>query len=397
MGNGGSGAPSLRGLGSASLIDIHCGGDLVQSVIGLMSGTSLDGVDAAVVETDGERIAAFGRRVTVPYDPRLRGRLRALIDRAPRLSPDDPELLAAERALTVVHADAIAALATPATLVGFHGQTILHDPARRRTWQIGDAALLARLTGLPVVHDFRSADVSAGGEGARLVPVFHAALLADDVPRPTAILNIGGVANLTVVPGIGTDGLIACDTGPGNALLDDWAMRHTGVPLDRDGALASSGRVHEPTLEHLLADPFFARAAPKSLDRQTFAGALDAMDGLSAADGAATLVAFTARAIARLPLRQAPATIFVCGGGPRKTGHDACDRDGDRRGCEAGRDAGLGRGCARSAVFCVSRGPVAPGRAAELPGHDGRRPPVPGRPLQSAASAIVLRAMTRPT
>ena len=289
----------------------------MQSVIGLMSGTSLDGVDAAVVETDGVRVAALGRRVTVPYDPKLRGRLRTLIDRAPRLSPDDPELLAAERALTVVHADAIAALATPATLVGFHGQTILHDPVRARTWQIGDAALLARLTGLPVVHDFRSADVSAGGEGAPLVPVFHAALLADDVPRPAAILNIGGVANLTVVPGIGTDGLIACDTGPGNALLDDWAMRHTGVPLDRDGALASSGRVHEPTLEHLLAHPFFARAAPKSLDRQTFAGALDAIDGLSAADGAATLVAFTARAIARLPLPQAPATIFVCGGGRR--------------------------------------------------------------------------------
>ncbi len=289
----------------------------MENVVGLMSGTSLDGVDAAALETDGERVGRFGRSVTIAYEPALRRRLRALIERAPSLPDDDPELLAVENALTLVHADAVSALASPASLIGFHGQTILHDPARGRTWQIGDAALLARLTGLPVMHDFRSADVAAGGEGAPLVPVFHAALLPAHVARPAAILNIGGVANLTVVPRLGDDGLIACDTGPGNALLDDWAMRHTGEPLDRDGALAAAGRPHEPTLDLLLADPFFTWPAPKSLDRQSFSRALDAVVALPASDGAATLVAFTARAVARLPLADRPSTIFVCGGGRR--------------------------------------------------------------------------------
>ena len=288
----------------------------MQTVIGLMSGTSLDGVDAAAVETDGVRVGRLGRSITIAYDGALRARLRALIDRAPALPPDDPELLSVERAITAVHADAVGALAVPASLLGFHGQTILHDPARGRTWQIGDAALLARLTGLPVVHDFRSADVTAGGQGAPLVPVFHAALLPADAPRPAAILNIGGVANLTVVPAPG-GALVACDTGPGNALLDDWAMRHTGRPIDRDGALALRGRVHRPTLDRLLAHPFFSRPAPKSLDRQSFSGALAAVDALSAEDGAATLAAFTAHAVARLPLAQPLSSIFVCGGGRR--------------------------------------------------------------------------------
>ena len=289
----------------------------MQNVIGLMSGTSLDGVDAAVIETDGTRVGGLGARVTVAYEPPLRARLRELIERAPSLPSDDPELLAVEYALTCIHADAVASLATSADLVGFHGQTILHDPGRARTWQIGDAALLARLTGLPVVHDFRSADVASGGQGAPLVPLFHAALLPDHVARPAAILNIGGVANLTVVPARGDLGLIACDTGPGNALLDDWAMRHTGEPLDRDGALAARGTPHAPTLDALLAHPFFARSAPKSLDRQSFAGALDAVASLSPEDGAATLVAYTAGAVARLPLPAALSTIFVCGGGRR--------------------------------------------------------------------------------
>ncbi len=284
-------------------------------VVGLMSGTSLDGVDAAVLHTDGERIGAAGPSVTIPYDDALRRALRTLLDRAPTLAADDQALREAERALTRVHADAVRALGVRPDLIGFHGQTILHDPKRRRTWQIGDAAWLADRAGAPVVHDFRSADVAAGGEGAPLVPLFHAALLPDGVARPVAVLNIGGVANLTFVPAPGAGALLAGDTGPGNALLDDWAWRHIGVPCDRDGALARAGRADRDIVARLLADPFFRRPPPRSLDRQAFAGALDAVAHLTPEDGAATLVAFTVGAIVALPLPAMPARYLVCGGG----------------------------------------------------------------------------------
>jgi len=288
----------------------------VLRAIGLMSGTSLDGVDAAIIETDGVGVTAFGPSLHIPYDPALRAALRALLDDAPHLPPDAPALRAAEDALTRRHAEAVLALmahpdAGPIDLIGFHGQTILHDPAHRRTWQIGDATLLSRLCGLPVVHDFRSDDVAGGGQGAPLVPVYHAALLGGC--RGRAILNVGGVANVTL---IGPDGALhACDTGPGNALMDDWAMRHTGHPCDVDGALARAGRVDHAVLGRLLADPFFSRPAPKSLDRLTFHRVLADIAALSAQDGAATLTAFTAHAVRRTPLPAGVDAWFVCGGG----------------------------------------------------------------------------------
>lgn len=281
-------------------------------VIGLMSGTSLDGVDAAWLETDGETVARFGPALTLPYAPGLRAALRRLIDRAPVLPPDDPALLATTEALTRRHAEAVAALGQPAELIGFHGQTILHSPRAGRTWQIGDAALLARLTGLPVAHDFRAADVAAGGEGAPLVPAYHAAL-ATGLPRPLAVLNLGGVGNITFLPEAGPP--IACDTGPGNALLDDYCLARLGEPMDRDGALARAGTPDEAALASLLAHPFFARPAPKSLDRQDFAGALGVVAALPPADAAATLAAFTARAAALAPLPAPPRRLLVTGGG----------------------------------------------------------------------------------
>mgnify|MGYP004712090257 CR=1 FL=1 len=295
------------------------------NVVGLMSGTSLDGVDAALLCTDGEQVLAHGPSLTHPYPSELRASLRDLLDRAPVLAPDDPELLAATHALSRLHAEAVLQLCRrapdmPPELVGFHGQTILHAPASLatgqagagRTWQIGDAALLSAMTDLPVIHDFRSADVRAGGEGAPLAPLYHAALLAGQ-PRPVAVLNLGGVANLTLVRGNGA--VLACDTGPGNALLDDWAMRHTGRPFDQDGALARAGRVDSAVLDAMLAHPFFARPAPKSLDRLSFHALLALLDGLGAADGAATLTALSAQAVARTLLPEQPAAWFVCGGG----------------------------------------------------------------------------------
>jgi anhydro-N-acetylmuramic acid kinase len=282
--------------------------------IGLMSGTSLDGVDAAWLETDGERIGAFGPTLTVPYDDRLRADLRRILDNAPRLDPYDRRLKSAAARLTEYHVRAVAALGRQADLIGFHGQTILHQPDRRRTWQIGDAAELAWRTGVPVAHDFRSADVAAGGQGAPLAPVYHAAL-ARGMPTPLAVLNIGGVANVSWIGP--EERLIAFDTGPGNGPLDDWIERHTGAPFDRDGAIALSGQVNQNVLGRLLAHPYFALLAPKSLDRLDFAAALAAsgLAALSLADGAATLVAFTADAIAAAALPAPPLRWLVTGGG----------------------------------------------------------------------------------
>jgi anhydro-N-acetylmuramic acid kinase len=282
--------------------------------IGLMSGTSLDGVDAALVETDGTALGRIGRVVTLGYDVGLRARLRRILDLAAELPPDDAELAAVERQLTERHAEAVARLGEEADLIGFHGQTILHRPADRRTWQIGDAALLAQLTGRPVVHDFRLADVAAGGQGAPFAPAYHAALAAA-LPKPLAVLNIGGVANVTWIGADGT--LMAFDTGPGNGPLDDWVLARTGAAFDQGGALATAGRPDETVLARLLAHPYFVAPPPKSLDRLDFAGTLatSGLADLSAADGAATLVAFTARTAARAAFPAPPRRWVVTGGG----------------------------------------------------------------------------------
>ncbi len=285
--------------------------------IGLMSGTSLDGVDAAVIETDGETIGRFGPAITVPYAPELRDRLANLIRQqraggAVPAPPRPPAYREIAHEMTRVHGEAVQALHTKADLIGFHGQTILHAPQARLTVQIGDAAWLARATGTPVACDFRLADVAAGGQGAPLVPLFHAAL-ARAFPKPLLIINIGGVANITYV-GEGRE-ILACDTGPGNALLDDFMAVRTGTPLDPDGSHALAGRPNPAILQTLLAHPFLAQPPPKSLDRQHFAAALDAVAGLSTEDGAASLAAFTAGAIARTRLPAQPRHAYVTGGG----------------------------------------------------------------------------------
>ncbi len=291
--------------------------------IGLMSGTSLDGVDAAWVETDGERIGRFGPSLTLPYEPSLRRDLRRLLDMAGDTLPDDPFLLDCEARITERHAEAVLKLGLEADLIGFHGQTILHrpragEPGRGRTWQIGDAALLARRTGMAVAHDFRTADVAAGGQGAPLVPVFHA-VLAADMPKPLAILNLGGVGNVTW---IGEDGrLVAFDTGPANGPLDDWARRSIGEDYDRDGRLALSGQADGAVLGRMLSHSYLAAPPPKSLDRLDFDRALkEAGAGeLSPADGAATLAAFCACAVAAAERHfpAPPKQWLVAGGGRR--------------------------------------------------------------------------------
>ncbi len=297
----------------------------ILKVMGLMSGTSLDGIDAALVDTDGEDVVVPGAALMLPYDAQTRAMLRAAIGEAQNVAAGAPvpqSIREAERRVTEAHADAVSALAKKAglqasevSLIGFHGQTILHRPQQRWTWQIGDGALLARMTGIPVVNDFRSADVKAGGQGAPLVPLYHAALVreATSLIPPVAMINIGGVANATY---IGRDTILAFDTGPGNAAIDDWAHRHTGKPVDQDGELARRGRVDDRVLMAMLDHPFFAQTPPKSLDRMDFA--TDAVEHLSPEDGAATLTAFTAASIARAREHfPDPATTWIVMGGGR--------------------------------------------------------------------------------
>jgi anhydro-N-acetylmuramic acid kinase len=301
--------------------------------IGLMSGTSLDGVDVAVICTDGERIAALGPRGYRPYAEAERALLRralsdAALSDAALLGDRNARpgaLAAAERLVTAAHREAVAGFLAEhriaPDIIGFHGQTVLHRPERRLTVQIGAGDELARLTGIPVAYDFRAADVAAGGQGAPLVPVFHRALAAGlGRPGPLLILNIGGVANITYL-GDGSDAAdpIACDTGPGNALIDDFVRMRSGAAFDAGGEAAAGGSVDQAWLARALANPFFAMPPPKSLDRNAFAGPAQDLNELSLADGAATLTAFTAAAIALVVplLPQPPGSVIVAGGGAR--------------------------------------------------------------------------------
>src|SRR5947207_6954742 len=272
--------------------------------IGLMSGTSLDGVDIALIETDGESIAKFGPTACRPYTPPERELLRRALADARSLADRNARpgaLKQAEALVTEAHAQAAERLfhdhgiVGDIAVVGFHGQTVLHRPEAKLTVQLGDGKALARRLRLPVAFDFRAADVAAGGQGAPLVPVFHRALAENlDRPGPIAVLNLGGGANLTSIDG--SEALIAFDTGPGNALIDDFILARTGKPHDEGGAIAANGRADQKLVADFLAHSFFHALAPKSLDRNAFS--ID-VSGCSLADGAATLTALTAAAVAQ--------------------------------------------------------------------------------------------------
>jgi anhydro-N-acetylmuramic acid kinase len=297
--------------------------------IGLMSGTSLDGVDAAIIETDGERVFGFGPTFYRPFQEHERAVLRRALSEAAALTDRRarPGVIGEAEALTTqTQAEAVERLLKEAGLapsqidvIGFHGQTVLHRPEAKLTVQIGDGAGLAKRLGIPVVHDFRAADVEAGGQGAPLVPVFHRALVESiKRPHPVAVLNIGGVANVTFIGDDDADP-VACDTGPGNALIDDFMRARTGTAYDRNGDAAAQGRPDEAFIARVLAHPFFQSKPPKSLDRNAFAFGNIGLPEFSVADGAATLSALTVATIARMVphLSQPPRTWIVAGGGAR--------------------------------------------------------------------------------
>lgn len=298
------------------------------TALGLMSGTSMDGVDMALITSDGENDIVFGPSGSLAYAPAERSLLKAAMEKARELNtagegekrvPATGVFAEAADLVTQKHAGAVRAFlranqlsASDVDVIGFHGQTILHRPEHKMTCQIGDGRALAEMTGIDVVCDFRSADVAAGGQGAPLAPLYHQALAAKISPDyPVAVVNLGGVGNVTFA---GRGDLLAFDTGPGNALLDDWMLEKTGRPMDEEGRMARSGKVDGAVLSEWMRDPYFAKAPPKSLDRIGFA--TPGLEGLSVEDGAATLTAFTVNSILKAAdfFPERPRRWIVCGG-----------------------------------------------------------------------------------
>jgi anhydro-N-acetylmuramic acid kinase len=290
-----------------------------------MSGTSMDAIDVAYVETDGADYIQPGPARSFPYTAEDRALLRAALGEAAMLAPDPAErnarpgvLAAADAMVTTRHAEAVESfLATErlsgADIVGFHGQTVIHRPAERFTVQIGDGPALAQRLGLQVIYDFRGADVAAGGQGAPLVPIYHQALARGaGLAGPVIVINIGGVANLTFID---AGDPIAFDTGPGNALIDDLMQRRAGILMDEGGGTAAAGKIDSAVLAYLLAHPYFDQAPPKSIDRNMFSAT--PVDALPLPEAAATLTAFTAQSIVRglAHLPSEPALAILCGGG----------------------------------------------------------------------------------
>ncbi len=296
----------------------------MKTAIGLMSGTSMDGIDIALVRTDGRDRVERGPFMGVAYEPAFRNRLKLALDEARTLTdrmerPGD--LGAVERNLTLRHAVAVNDFLalnglSPADIdvIGFHGQTVLHRPNEALTVQLGDGALLARLTGIAVVHDMRANDMTFGGQGAPLIPVYHAALARSAKQMaPLVFVNIGGISNLTF---IGTDGdIVAYDSGPGNTLIDQWVESHTGGAFDEDGAIANAGRIIPGLADRYLDHSFFSSNQRRSLDRNDFSPPADAEAAL--ADGARTLAYVTAAAILKSSrhLPERPRAYVICGGG----------------------------------------------------------------------------------
>jgi anhydro-N-acetylmuramic acid kinase len=305
--------------------------------IGLMSGTSMDGIDLAMMITNGNDRVERGPSMTLAYEPAFRRRIENALETATAIKRRDQrpgDLADLEREITLRHAEAVQRFLTGRAgawskpdLAGFHGHTVLHRPEQALTVQLGDGALLARELGLPVVWDMRANDMAHGGQGAPLVPAYHAALAralpAEYAQRfPVAFVNIGGISNVTWIPQAGEP--VAFDAGPGNALIDQWVSTHGGVPYDADGAIASEGRVVQTILATYLAEPFFDRKAPKSLDRNDFTPA--EAEGLELADGARTLAAVSAKAILRaVEHMPAPPKLWIVCGGGRKNPHIVSD------------------------------------------------------------------------
>jgi len=281
----------------------------VYTVIGVMCGTSMDAIDLALVKTDGHSLCELLDFKSFDNDDNYKDPVRKVFKK----TKIDDDILIAEKVVTDAHIKAIHKTGWTTDLIGFHGQTITHMPENRFTWQIGDAQELANETKIDVIADMRMADVKAGGQGAPLMPICHRALLPSG-ERPVAILNMGGVSNITWIGEDETD-ILAGDVGPANALINDYMKHKTGKEYDEDGQLAASGTIHQDMVDEWLSHDFFKRSMPKSLDRDPWD--VSAAYDLSLEDGAATITAFTVQSIVRSFEQFSSPTknLYVAGGG----------------------------------------------------------------------------------
>ncbi|WP_417832118.1 anhydro-N-acetylmuramic acid kinase [Terasakiella sp.] len=355
-------------------------------VLGLMSGTSLDGIDVALIKTDGDKVGELLGFQTYPYDEDFRENVQASFGRKDNFGD-------LEEQVTQRHIQAVERFLqgegfarSDIDLIGFHGQTVFHDPAAGLTVQLGNGADMARAVGIDVVNDLRSADVRAGGQGAPLVPVFHRALVQQqDLKGPIAILNLGGVGNVTW---IGCDGeLLAFDTGPGNALIDDWVKRHTGQPYDEDGIIAARGDIHDDCVNTFIRHPYFQKPAPKSLDRDELKSfAFDLVDDLSVEDGAATLAAFSVASVikAQDEFPDWPNCWIVCGGGRLNKSLMSAFRAYLYADVRTAEQVGWNGDAIEAQAFAYLAARSAEGLAITFPGTTGVAKPISGGALHKA-------------
>lgn len=282
----------------------------IYTAIGLMSGTSCDGIDASILQTDGEKIYEFGENYYLKYPKEFRNELLALI------KGDYKNLFIIENQIAEFHVKAVLSLLKKAKLkaeqidvIGFHGQTIIHAPANRITMQVGNAQLIAAFTGIDVVYDLRKNDVVNGGQGAPLIPIFHKALASS---KEVCFVNIGGISNATLISGKELTGF---DCGMGNALLNDYCQKYFGIEYDKDGAVAAKGEIDKAFLAKWMQHPFFKKGGSKSLDRMEFSNLTKNVKNLSKYDALATLTEFTVQGIINSLNKLKPKKVYLCGGG----------------------------------------------------------------------------------
>lgn len=364
----------------------------VKTAIGLMSGTSMDGIDIALLHTDGDAVVKHGQSGYFPYDMQLRETWKKALVTAKAIKRREErpgDLAEAERKLTLAHAAAVMSFlrrhglsAGDIDVIGFHGQTVLHRPDDALTVQIGDGPLLAQETGIDVVYDMRANDMVHGGQGAPLIPIYHAALAAN-LPKqfetPAVFVNIGGISNLTFVGEKGA--LSAFDSGPGNMLIDQWIEAHTGKAYDRGGETAARGALVPALVERYMESPFFSANIRRSLDRSDFFP--PAKGEVSLQDGARTLAHLTGTAILKSAsyLPEPAKTYVVCGGGRlnpviMQEFADQAERQGAK--VIAAEEAGFDGGAMEAEAWAYLAVRSLRGLPLTYPGTTGVREPVTG-------------------
>jgi len=360
-----------------------------------MSGTSADGIDAALLQTDGRTVKSFGPTYHKAYPEVLKAAIHQAFGR-----PPNADTILLEKMVTEQHAEAVFALLKRANLtsedvdlIGFHGQTLFHKPPQFRgdkgeTHSIGDGYLLSSLTGLPVIDQFRLNDIAQGGQGAPLVAIFHQAL-ARDLDKPLAFLNIGGIANVTWLGEKNSD-ILAFDTGPGNALMDDWVRNYCDIPWDEDGKIAAKGTVHEDIVRKWLSYPYFSQTLPKSLDRQCFHSSLADVAEIPFEDALATLTAFTAATLQKALhfFPEEPKLWVISGGGAHNTTLIRMIREGVRGEVKRASELGLNGDALEAQAFAFLAVRSLRKYPLTFPGTTGVARPLTGGRLCTGASII---------